>query len=309
MKLIIGEHEADILYAVGRIEPIEGAQRKIVEIVSEEPLPAEVLEALSEGFRTEDGGYGADYPAYKEVVRHSTWVAETDTNAEVVIQKQAEIAVLNTEKEKLVTETRTMKSAAQSVFKGRKDDILVQLIALMDEWDENGSYEAGDVRKWKGHPYAAIQNSTPSGDMNYSPDKAPALWAVYHAKSFEYALPWVSPTHAEDIYRAGEFMVWTDGAVYECIADTDRAPDVLPEKWLEYDEDGAPVDVREEGVPEGTELNSNGTVKWSPWVNPAGDNSKNYNTGDGVTDSENQRWTSSYGNNGNPPAEGWWVKA
>lgn len=312
MKLITGEHEADILYTVGRIEPIEGAQRKIVEIVSEEPLPAEVLDALSEGFRTEDGGYGADYPAYKEVVRHSTWVVEVDTNAEVVIQKQAEIAMLNTEKEKLVTETHTMKSAAQSVFRGRKDDILVQLIALMDEWDENGSYEVGDVRKQDNTPYTAVQATTPNGDLNQSPALASALWVNYHAKSAKYALPYVAPTHAEDMYKKGEYMIWTDEAIYECLVDTDRAPDVLPNSWRKVDEQGNPIED-EGGEPEPeeppVEQNSNGTDVWSEWVvwdnNPA----TLYKIGDRVTLDGVRYIATLDGNHWSPASGTGWVVA
>ena len=56
-------------------------------------------------------------------------------------------------------------------------------------------------------------------------------------------------------------------------------------------------------------MNGNGTVKWSLWVNPNGDHSKNYKKDDGVTDEGGQRWLSNYDNNGNPPSEGWWRKA
>lgn len=288
MKLIIGEHEADILYTVGRIEPIEGAQRKIVEIVSEEPLPAEVLDALDEGFRTEEGGHGADYPAYKEVIRHSTWVAEVDPNAEVVIQKQAEIAMLNTEKEKLITETHTMKSAAQSVFRERKDDIFVQLIALMEEWDANGTYEVGDVCKQNNIPYTAVQATTPSGDLNQSPALAPALWVNYHAKSAKYALPYVAPTHAEDMYKQNEYMIF-DEKIYKCLVNTDRDPTVLPNSWQEVDVNGEPVEPVVEEPGEGeepqepVEKNSNGTDVWSEWVVWNSDPATLYNIGDRVT--------------------------
>lgn len=210
MKLIIGEHEADILYAVGRIEPIEGAQRKIVEIVSAKPLPVEVLEAITEGFRTEDGGgYGADYPAYKEVVRHSTWIAEVDANAVIVKEKNTIIAekeatiaeketviqAVTAEKEEAETEVATVRSSINMVLFDRRDDILVELLELMEEWNENGTYIKGDNRKWNGSPYTAIQPSSPNGDMNWAPDKAAALWSIYHAKSFKHALPWVAPTH------------------------------------------------------------------------------------------------------------------
>ena len=47
----------------------------------------------------------------------------------------------------------------------------------------------------------------------------------------EYALPREAPTGAHDMYKAGEYMIWTDGTVRRCKADTDRGPDVLPDNW------------------------------------------------------------------------------
>lgn len=36
---------------------------------------------------------------------------------------------------------------------------------------------------------------------------------------------------AHDMYKAGEYMIWTDGMVHRCKVDTDRGPDVLPDNW------------------------------------------------------------------------------
>lgn len=81
-----------------------------------------------------------------------------------------------------------------------------------------------------------------------------------------------------------------------------------PEDWrVEGADVDNPDEPEEPGEPQ--ELNSNGTVKWGAWVDPQGDNSKLYNTGDGVTDGSGQRWTSAHDKNGNPPADGWWTKA
>ena len=225
-------------------------------------------------------------------------------------QVVAEKAVVEAEKEAVTTELNSAVSAVRGIFVGRNDDLLIELLSLMEPWDANAAYLRGDVRKHNNVPYTAIQPNTPAGDLNYAPDKAPALWQNYHAKAAKYALPYVAPSHAEDIYRKDEYMVWTDNAIYKALADTDRAPDVLPDRWQKVDANGNPITTPPpENPPPTGELNSNGTVKWSLWVDPAGDNTKLYGTGDGVTDSTGQRWTSNYPNNGNSPADGWWTKA
>ena len=48
----------------------------------------------------------------------------------------------------------------------------------------------------------------------------PSLWKPWHSRKPEYALPWEQPTGAHDMYKAGEYMIWTDGTVKKCIQDT-----------------------------------------------------------------------------------------
>ena len=59
----------------------------------------------------------------------------------------------------------------------------------------------------------------------------PTLWKPYHSRKKEYALPWEVPTGAHDIYKAGEYMIWTDYSVYRCKADTNFSPADCPDAW------------------------------------------------------------------------------
>lgn len=111
------------------------------------------------------------------------------------------------------------------------DDVIADM-ALLQEW-EPGKYAVGDVRVRVGQPRRCLQahDSTAQGDA-WAPENAPALWGPYHATSARWALPWVQPTCADDSYRAGEYMIWTDGLIYRCKADaTVHGPDVLPQAW------------------------------------------------------------------------------
>ena len=61
--------------------------------------------------------------------------------------------------------------------------------------------------------------------------KVRTVWKPYHSRSPEWALPWEQPTGAHDMYKAGEYMVWTDGLVYECKEDTNFSPVDNPSAW------------------------------------------------------------------------------
>lgn len=59
----------------------------------------------------------------------------------------------------------------------------------------------------------------------------PALWKPWHSRKAEYALPWEAPTGAHDIYKPGEYMIWTDGDVYKCLQDTNFSPVEYAQAW------------------------------------------------------------------------------
>lgn len=109
----------------------------------------------------------------------------------------------------------------------------IQCMALFPVW-ERGNYVEGDVRTDPdtGYPFEC---HTPHDSVSNPGDdwtiKNRALWKPWHSRSAEYALPWEAPTAAYDMYHAGEYMIWTDGTVRRCKADTDRGPDVLPDNW------------------------------------------------------------------------------
>ena len=94
-----------------------------------------------------------------------------------------------------------------------------------------GVYALDDVRQHDGIPYRCVQAHDSTENTGWTPDTVPALWMQYHGTTIETARPWVAPTGAHDMYKAGEFMIWTDGAVYRCVEDTVYAPDVYAQAW------------------------------------------------------------------------------
>ena len=104
---------------------------------------------------------------------------------------------------------------------------------LFRTW-ERGVFVAGDIRvdPDNGYPYEGI---TPHDSIVNTGDdytiKNRTLWKPYHSRKAEYALPWEAPTGAHDMYKSGEFMVWTDRKTYKCIQDTNFSPAEYAQAW------------------------------------------------------------------------------
>lgn len=116
---------------------------------------------------------------------------------------------------------------------------IIEAAPLMKPWipgtmEAPVSYAAGDVRTDENQPWKCSQTHIHHGEEGWNPaaSSARALWAPYHATKREYALPWVAPTHAQDAYYTGEWMIWTDGLAYCCQSNSVvYGPDVLPDAW------------------------------------------------------------------------------
>lgn len=94
-----------------------------------------------------------------------------------------------------------------------------------------GPHAAGDVRMHLGIPHKCVQSHDSTGNESWNPAATPALWMQYHGTSAATARPWIAPTGAHDMYKAGEYMVWTDGLTYRCKADTVYSPADYPQAW------------------------------------------------------------------------------
>ena len=114
------------------------------------------------------------------------------------------------------------------------DDKRIRASGLYDDWSA-GAHTVGQIYNAAGQTwecYQAYDNAT-------HPDITPGTTAWFtfnrplHGKTPETARPWVAPTHAEDIYRNGEYMIWTDGTTKRCVAvnGTNFSPDEYPAGW------------------------------------------------------------------------------
>ena len=112
------------------------------------------------------------------------------------------------------------------------DDARLQASGLYADWS-SGAYAIGDIRNAGGQTWECFQ----AHDNAVYPDIRPGnaawhtFWRPLHGKSAETARPFVAVQGAHDRYRAGEYMVWTDGGIYRCVSDTNFSPADHAQAW------------------------------------------------------------------------------
>lgn len=106
---------------------------------------------------------------------------------------------------------------------------------VLRPWQPN-TYSVGDVRVYENIPYKCVQAHDSTGNDAWNPPATPALWMQYHGTSVESARPWLAPTGAHDMYKAGEYMIWTNGSIYKCLIDTVYSPTDYSQAWTKVEQ-------------------------------------------------------------------------
>ena len=128
--------------------------------------------------------------------------------------------------------TSAVYSAKQNAMSIEDDDSRIKASGIFPEW-KTGSHVVGEVYNAIGQTWECFQ----AYDNAVYPDITPGNSAWYtfnrplHGKSPETAKPFVQPMGAHDMYKVGEYMVWTDGITYKCLTDTNFSPKEYPKAW------------------------------------------------------------------------------
>lgn len=112
------------------------------------------------------------------------------------------------------------------------DDSRIRVSGLYEPWTA-GKYEAGDIRNAAGQTWECFQAHDNATYPDIKPGSAAwfTFWRPLHGKSPETARPFVPVQGAHDMYRAGEYMVWTDGSIKRATQDTAYSPEDFPGAW------------------------------------------------------------------------------
>lgn len=108
----------------------------------------------------------------------------------------------------------------------------VKCMSLLPVYTQDKQHNTGDVVRHPdtGYPYECMTAYNGTVQQDWTIDNR-TLWKSWHSRKKEYALPWEAPTGAHDMYKAGEYMIWTDGIVKKCLRDTNFSPEEYPADW------------------------------------------------------------------------------
>ena len=114
-------------------------------------------------------------------------------------------------------------------------DEKIRASGLYEDW-ELGKYAVGDIRNAKDQTWECFQAHDNATYPDINPDNAAwyTFWRPLHGKTPETARPFVPVQGAHDMYRVGEYMIWTDGEIYECLRDTNYSPEDYAADWKKY---------------------------------------------------------------------------
>lgn len=108
----------------------------------------------------------------------------------------------------------------------------LRISGVYETWTP-GAYEVGDVRNYSGQTWECFQAHDNATYSDITPDNAAwfTFWRPLHGKTVATARPFVPVQGAHDMYRTGEYMVYTDGKIYKCKQDTNFSPDDYKDAW------------------------------------------------------------------------------
>lgn len=115
---------------------------------------------------------------------------------------------------------------------GLDDDSRIRVSGLYESWTA-GKYEAGNIRNAGGQTWECFQAHDNATYPDIKPGSAAwfTFWRPLHGKSPETARPFVPVQGAHDMYRAGEYTVWTDGSIKRATQDTAYSPEDYSPAW------------------------------------------------------------------------------
>lgn len=112
------------------------------------------------------------------------------------------------------------------------DEKRLNVSVLYPDWSE-GKHEVGEIYNADEQTWECFQAYDNAIYPDIKPDNS--AWFTFnrplHGKSPETARPYVKPMGAQDVYRVGEYIIWTGGAVYKCVTDTIYSPEEYALAW------------------------------------------------------------------------------
>lgn len=129
----------------------------------------------------------------------------------------------------LIPKAELMRGDVVEVMIGQPAEVVLPRMKYFPEWEQR-KWPLGENLMYKGQAYKVVQAHDSTGNATFNPTVA-SLFMLWHGISKETALPFKPVTGAHDMYKKNEWMIFTDGFYYKCLADTNYSPTEYPQAW------------------------------------------------------------------------------
>lgn len=248
MQLKVSNKTFSLSSAFERQELMQGHRRKVLTLDITGTF-AEVSEVLTDGavlVIVDDEGHEYTHNGYpvpgpltdnRDGTITAKMGAENTTEQDLQDELTSKTEIITAIAGKTVQTTQeaaAIRADVESLFVASTmdDDGKIKIDFLCPAWSA-GNHTKGENYTAAGQTWECYQ----SYDNAVYPDITPGNPAWYtfnrplHGKSPETARPWVAPQGAHDMYHTGEYMIYTDGALYKCLSDTNFSPDEYAAAW------------------------------------------------------------------------------
>ena len=248
MQLKVSNKTFSLSSAFERQELMQGHRRKVLTLDITGTF-AEVSEVLTDGavlVIVDDEGHEYTHNGYpvpgpltdnRDGTITAKMGAENTTEQDLQDELTSKTEIITAIAGKTVQTTQeaaAVRADVESLFaaSAMDDDGKIKIDFLCPAWSA-GNHTKGENYTAAGQTWECYQ----SYDNAVYPDIIPGNPAWYtfnrplHGKSPETARPWVAPQGAHDMYHTGEYMIYTDGALYKCLSDTNFSPDEYAAAW------------------------------------------------------------------------------
>lgn len=125
-----------------------------------------------------------------------------------------------------------MELQAAELAKTADDKTIVALAIAFPYYVQEELHKVGDIRRDPdtNQPKRCAREYDGAVQTGWT-IKDGTLWYAYHGISKETAYPFVHPTGAHDMYKAGEWATFEDGRVGMALKDTVYSPDEFAADW------------------------------------------------------------------------------
>ena len=187
----------------------------------------------------EEGGY--KFKEYRVTIPITDEI-DADVLKQIIAQIPDVVSAINDTLISIFGESATVKNAEgyktaidatkETISESDDKTLGIACMALYPTYIQDKQHEVGEVATHPetGYPYECMTAYDGTVQQDWTIDNR-TIWKPWHSRKAEYALPWEAPTGAHDMYKAGEYMIWTDGKVKHCLEDTNFSPEEYPQAW------------------------------------------------------------------------------